>query len=209
MLGTLEHLLISCPLHDPTRISLRQMLIDRSAELPELHAFVQQVLASPPPIQLQFILEPQAFPQIRNLFNCLGQPAIELTCYLVRTYAFYIHRQRQICLGRWPGHTTPTIVIPSNNLVFSPLPNHDQEEDARSALSTSLNFPEEQDVSPPVHVSVQRTPGPTMLDTVVPALSTSEEPTRTIFPATQSSGPGWSLSQSRPRVVHQGWEWSS
>ena len=106
VLGTLEHLLISCPFHDPTRTSLKQMLIDRSAELPELHAFVQQVLASPPPIKLQFILEPQAFPQIRNLFNCLGQPAIDLTCYLVRTYAFYIHRQRQICLGRWPGHTT-------------------------------------------------------------------------------------------------------
>ena len=196
VLGNLEHLLISCPFHEPTRVSIRQMLLDKSAEIPQLHAFVQQVLASPPPIQLQFILEPQAFPHIRNIFNCCGQQAIDLAYYLVRTFAFYIHRQRQISLGRWPGHSIPTISIPTNDIIFSAVASHYQEEDARSALLSPLPLTIECDVSKQVQDNV-RTPGSTQHPSlVVPVPSTMEEIKSPSSSATLTCDPGGQWSSS-------------
>ena len=102
--GTLEHLLIECPALETTRERLRQMWLSRSAQFPPLYHFIQFILATPSSAQVQFILDPTAFPEMINLIQFYGQPLIDHVFYLVRTFAYNIHRQKLILIGRWPGH---------------------------------------------------------------------------------------------------------
>ena len=101
--GTLMHLLLVCPALVATRKRLHEMWLTRSSEFPSLNLFIVQVMQAPLPIQLQFILDPATFPDIISLSQQFGPKIIEQVFYLVRTFAFYIHKQKLIILGRWPG----------------------------------------------------------------------------------------------------------
>ena len=101
--GDLEHLLIVCPALHNIRQRIFKLWLDRTASIPVLHNLVRLVLASSPTVQVKFILDPCTFPDILMLLEIYGQPLLEHVCYLTRTFAYYIHREKQISLGRWPG----------------------------------------------------------------------------------------------------------
>ena len=79
------------------------MWLGKSKEFPLLQDLVRKILQATSDLYLQFILEPMAFPDIVSWFREIGQPLIDTVCYMTRTFAFYIHKEKQISLGRWPG----------------------------------------------------------------------------------------------------------
>ena len=93
--GTLEHLLVSCPVHSSIREILHQMWLEKSVMFHNLHAIIRAVLVSPAPTITQFILEPLAFQLIMSDSLSLGGQFSQQLAYMTRTFAFYIHREHQ------------------------------------------------------------------------------------------------------------------
>ena len=101
--GDLEHILVVCPALKDVRHRLTKLWLERSTASPALHQLIRLVLSSPPSVQVQFILDPTLFDGINMLVEIYGLPILEHVLYLTRTYAYYIHREKLIMLGRWPG----------------------------------------------------------------------------------------------------------
>ena len=53
-----------------------------------------------------FILDSTANHEVIALCQANGKPLLDLVFYLTRTWAYSIHRQKMILLGRWPEITT-------------------------------------------------------------------------------------------------------
>lgn len=103
VVGDLEHLLVLCPALQHARDGLRLMWLARTENIPQLHGLVCHVLASSVSTQVQFILDPMAFPEIVSLAQVHGSPLLELVFFMTRTYAYSIHRQKMILIGKWPS----------------------------------------------------------------------------------------------------------
>ena len=167
--GDLEHLLTACPSLEPVRARLHQMWRDRTVHHPSLRQVVEQVLSSPASVQVQFILEPMAFPYIVSLFQLYGHPIIQHVFYLTRTFAFYIHRENQILLEIWPGKIKSRTVKKqantnkksnlTNKSYFPGISDHsdglpsphtdaDARTTTRSAASSSNHLSQQPDFSP-------------------------------------------------------------
>ena len=101
VVGDLEHLLIHCPALSAVRVRLWNMFFSHSVKFPSFYNFLLCLEKSEPNVQLQFFLDPTAFPDIAELWELLGQPFINHLYYLTRTYAYYLYRQKQILLGIW------------------------------------------------------------------------------------------------------------
>ena len=101
--GDLVHILVVCPALQVVRDRLTKLWLDRTASLPALYHLLCSVLSSTPSVQVQFILDPSLFPGIFTLWESHGQPLLDHVYYLTRTYAYYLHREKLISLGRWPG----------------------------------------------------------------------------------------------------------
>ena len=112
--GTLEHLLIECAALQPVRDGLYKMWISKSAQFPPLQQFLLEILSSPTNVKVQFILDPTAFPVIIILCQHYGQDLTNHIYYLVRTFVFYIHKKKQILLGRWPSHKS--LITPADQI---------------------------------------------------------------------------------------------
>ena len=97
--GDLEHILVVCPALQEVRGRLTKLWLDRSTQSPALFQLLKMVLASPPQIQVQFILDPTVFDGIKMLMELHGLPIIEYVLYLTQTYAYYIHREKMIMPG--------------------------------------------------------------------------------------------------------------
>ena len=104
--GNLEHLLISCPGLEQVRSRMREMILSRTRLLFPLKVFIARIFESPPAIQMQFLLEPLAFNLISHFCELYGQTVLVLVYYCVRTYVYYVFRQKQILLGLWLGDMT-------------------------------------------------------------------------------------------------------
>ena len=113
--GTLEHLLAVCPALKFVRERLYQMWLEKSVMFPTLHSTIRDILDSSPATQAQFILEPLAFPQIFSMYQFHGQHFLNHPSYLTRTFAFYIHREKQILVGKWHGRDLPKQPLLTNN----------------------------------------------------------------------------------------------
>ena len=100
--GTLQHLLIVCPALEETRKRLYGLWCVKTQICPPLHNLILKILASPPGVQMRFILDCTAFPELIMLVQAYGQEIQNLVLYLTRTFAFSVHRQKQRLLGRWP-----------------------------------------------------------------------------------------------------------
>ena len=85
---------------------MREMMLCRTRKLIPLNTFIARILESPPAIQMQFLLEPLSFNAISNFCEVYGQTVLELVYYCVRTYVYYVFRQKQILLGLWFGDMT-------------------------------------------------------------------------------------------------------
>ena len=99
--GDLEHLLLHCPALSAVRARLWNMFFETSVQYPALFIFLQKLEKSTPKLIMQFILDPSAFPEILEIWNLFGQPYIHHVYYLVRTFVYYLYRQKQILLGFW------------------------------------------------------------------------------------------------------------
>ena len=120
--GTLEHLLVSCPAHSPTRERLYQMWLERSVMFPNLHATIRAILVSPPPTITQFILEPLAFQIILSDFLAIGDQFAQQLAYMTRTFAFYIHREHQKLLKAYNSPPPKNINFPQiSNISYFPV----------------------------------------------------------------------------------------
>ena len=114
VVGNLEHILVLCPTLEAVRSRLRNMWLFKSLQLPALHCLLRRVLSAPPAVQVQFILDPCTTEEIVQMWEAYGQPLLEHVFYLCRAYAYYIHRQKLILLGRWPGPTKTVKHYPNN-----------------------------------------------------------------------------------------------
>ena len=102
IIGDLGHLLIHCPALDIVRNSLHQMWLSRAAVIPPLQALITRVLVSPPSTKLIFILDPSSLPEIISLYQVYGMFILDIVFYMVRTFAYGLHRKKLILLGKWP-----------------------------------------------------------------------------------------------------------
>ena len=102
-MGDLVHILVTCPALAPVRERLRKLWLDKSSQSPGLLQMLKMVLKSAPPVQVQFILDPTIFDGVKMLVELYGMPVLSHMMYLTRTYAYYMHREKLILHGRWPG----------------------------------------------------------------------------------------------------------
>ena len=100
--GDLEHLLVVCPFMEHVRHRLHSLWCLKTADCPPLQRLIMWILGSAPAILTKFILDSTACPQLIFLVQMFGQEIQDKVCYLTRTWAFAIHRQRMKMLGRWP-----------------------------------------------------------------------------------------------------------
>ena len=103
VVGDLVHILVTCPALAPVRERLRKLWLDKSSQSPGLLQMLKMVLKSAPPVQVQFILDPTIFDGVKMLVELYGMPVLSHIMYLTRTYAYYMHREKLILHGRWPG----------------------------------------------------------------------------------------------------------
>ena len=93
-LGSLEHILVSCPAFSETRDKLFQLLLTKSLKFPSLNETFHQVIGSNDEnLITQLILEPLAFPLIRRDFYEIGEPYQHHVAYLTRTFAYNINKE--------------------------------------------------------------------------------------------------------------------
>ena len=102
--GTLEHLLISCPALEHIRHRLHSLWCLKTLDCPPLHSLIMRILGSDPEVQMRFILDTTACPQIIQLVQAFGQEIQDRVLYLTRTWAFAMHKHKLKLLGRWPEH---------------------------------------------------------------------------------------------------------
>ena len=108
VVGDLEHLLIACPALTSIRDKLWIMFLTRTTQFPPLYNFILSILNSPPSVKMQFLLDPLAFSELNYFWELYGQLVIGHVYYLVRTFAYNMHRRKQSLLGLWPTKTSKT-----------------------------------------------------------------------------------------------------
>ena len=119
------------------------------------------IAASLPSIQLQFFIEPLAFPDITELCKTYGQTVLNTVYYCARTYVYYIHREKEILLCKWRGDMTVKSVKNSKVLTFR-IPTRQPSAANNSKVSSNINS---------ISVTVmQKLPTPS----VTPYLSTTD-----------------------------------
>ena len=138
VMGDLAHMLGACPALQSVRERLFKFWMDRSTTTPALHSFITVIVCAPPQALTQFVLDPSQFPAILAIWNNLGQDIINHTYYLTRTFAYYMHREKMIALGRWPGDPgRKAKLITKNRNKPTTINYHDQITNFSVAGSTS------------------------------------------------------------------------
>ena len=102
-IGSLEHMLVTCPGLQTIRKLLRIMFLEKTAVLVPLQEQVFQLLNSDPDLQLQLVLDPFVFPAVRELVSIYGPAIRGILAYCSRTYVYYTYREKCRLLGEWPG----------------------------------------------------------------------------------------------------------
>ena len=78
-------------------------VFEKSVPYPVLYIFLQRLEKSPDQAKMQFLIDPSAFPQIHEIWGLFGQQSVHHVYYLVRTFAYYMYRSKQVQLGYWTG----------------------------------------------------------------------------------------------------------
>ena len=103
IVGSLEHMLITCPGLQDVRQRMRRLYFEKTSILVPLQEIVSEVLSSSPEAQLQLILDHMAVDSIRGL-SCLYGPTVNATLfYCSRTYVYYLQREKAKMLNQWSG----------------------------------------------------------------------------------------------------------
>ena len=98
---TLEHLLISCPYYNATRLALVKLWTRPSDNI--IQTLLLTILTGPANQLLKFILDPAAYPQTVHLCQTYGhtQDILNILFHLTRTWCFSIHKERLKLLRMW------------------------------------------------------------------------------------------------------------
>ena len=112
-------MLTMCPSLQPTRARLVRFWQEKTAGIPVLHNIISNIIHSPPDVQVQFILDPCSSSQVLVVWGLLAQEHLLHLLYLVRTFAYYMHRAKMIALGRWPGDPGRKQKLPSENVIMT------------------------------------------------------------------------------------------
>ena len=191
--GDLEHLLVVCPSLEHIRHRLHSLWVLKTADCPPLQRLIMWILGSPPQILLKFILDSTAWPQLITLVQVLGQEVQDRVCYLTRTWAFAIHRQKMKMLGRWPENgkaksnkaRSPTVPDTAPNPSFIPSPSLDPYQTSdNNGLEINNSFS---------HLPNNMITNPT----IFPVMLTLPHRTSTSLPASTTPGPAASASPHR------------
>ena len=121
--GDLEHLLLHCPALQVARGNLLQMWLVRSQVVPSLYEVVRSIMAAPAQVMMAFILDCTTLPQIVSLSQEYGKEVLDTVLYMTRTYAYVLHRKKQIVIGKWPFKTKNsdfTNIVYSSDSVAGP-----------------------------------------------------------------------------------------
>ena len=102
--GDLEHLLTACPALEHIRHRLHSLWCLKTLDCPPLHSLIVRILSSAPEVQVRFILDSTAYPELIQLVQAYGQEIQDRVLYLTRTWAFAMHKHKLKLLGRWPEH---------------------------------------------------------------------------------------------------------
>jgi hypothetical protein len=156
VVGDLEHLLVHCPALAPDRERLWDMFFSKSVHFPALVHLPKEIEKSEPSVKLKFLLDPFSLPIISKLLRLFGQNLVNHIYYLLRTYAYYLHRRKQILTGNWSeGHinykkgkrkgfknvTSRTNTdIKTNSLIFAGQTNVNKSADV-TITTTNLSSP--------------------------------------------------------------------
>ena len=100
--GDLEHLLVKCPALNQDRMRLFNLWLSKTAYLPQLQDLMCRMISAFPEEKVKFILNPSTHPEMIVLVQLYGEPLLRHVMYLTRTFAFSLHRRKQILTGRWP-----------------------------------------------------------------------------------------------------------
>ena len=79
------------------------MFFEKSVKFPALLSFLHDIDRAPFSVKLQFLLDPLAFPAIFEFWKLFGPELINHIYYLIRTYAYYLYKKKQVLIGNWPG----------------------------------------------------------------------------------------------------------
>ena len=96
-------MLVTCPSLQGIRHRMQLMFIEKTCVLVPLQDLVLCMLRSEPELQLQFVLDPFVFMEIRSLVDIYGPAIRDILAYCSRTYVYYIYREKCKLLGEWPG----------------------------------------------------------------------------------------------------------
>ena len=99
--GDLEHLLAECSALSNLRRSLELLALQKANVLYPLHLLLASIFQSNFKTYTLFLLNPLSFHEITNLANIYGFTVLKIVYYCVRTFAYYIHRERSKLLGHW------------------------------------------------------------------------------------------------------------
>ena len=155
VVGDLQHLLIQCPALNDVRERMWNMFLQTSVMYPALLTFLTQLDKSSPDSKLRYLLDPEAVPEVQDLWELYGQRAILHVHYMTRTYAYYLYRQKQILLGFWPSDNPAK--SRKNCLRQSQGSGSKKEyevDNHKHKINTfHVSGPTEHDINPPVPVS--------------------------------------------------------
>ena len=93
ILGTLEHILVTCPSLNLIRERMYSMCLENTIMFPSLHQLLRDVLASSEEMKTQFFLEPLAFQCVLQDSESIGPQYIQTVSYITRTFVFRIFRE--------------------------------------------------------------------------------------------------------------------
>jgi hypothetical protein len=177
----------------------------KSVQFPPLFHFLQEIEKSEVTVRIQFLLDPLAFSEIHDLWKLLGTDLINHVYYLIRTYAYYLNRRKQILTGNWlgghlnyrrghrKGHrnvkritindkiTNAIMISGGNNLIKSTDVDATLPAQSTTATSSHMTMSTVHQATPPAHVI------PSMLLPVPTAAARSDQLVRP--DETETGGP--------------------
>ena len=127
--GDLEHLLVNCPALEHVRHRLHGLWCLKTMNFPPLHRLILKKLGSSPTSLVKFILDSTSCPELIHLVQEFGQQVLDTVLYLTRTWAFCLHRQKLLLLGRWPTITTRKPANKTDNLPTKQPTNKQRDTD--------------------------------------------------------------------------------
>ena len=100
-LGDLPHLLLHCSSLAYRRTVLFDYWKSLAAKNPECSSLVNSMISAAAEIQIQFILDCSAIPEVASLALIHGDQPLALLYKMTRTFCYSIHRERLKLLNRW------------------------------------------------------------------------------------------------------------